>query len=319
LGLLIFNNDRYEEVKQNFAGVRLEDIGNDNGILEKRVVDTSLGINLSWVEYFRLRTEFNRIRARFPVLNNDNDKATHIDNFITGKRKGCKRYRMILTGRWSRVHEDSTPQVIAAGVTLWGEGMGGMPRELVEMNYGLWTNTALDPGYREFLFKLVHGRLYLNNQVAHFGDVSPLCTFCEMVERKQLEHDGINADSPEANRRLRAVSRETVSHLFWECTHVRSIINRIINFMAGTVDRGVDKQKYFGGCEHTTIANQRVVLTMVHFLKYVIYKKKQWRVLPTIANMKYEINDILGRLSRRVKWRESIHELSTLMGGVLLG
>jgi hypothetical protein len=281
-------------------------------------VDTSLGIILSWVEYFRLRTEINRKRVRFPVLENDNSKATHIDDFITGKRKGCKRYRMILTGRWSRVHKDSTPQVIAAGVTLWGEGMGGMSRELVEMNYGLWTNTALDPGYREFLFKLVHGRLYLNNQVAHFGDVSPLCTFCEMVERKQLEHDGINADSPEANRRMRTVSRESVSHLFWECIHVRGIINRIINFMAETEDRGVDKRKYFGGCEHTTIAKLRVVLTLVHFLKYVIFKNKQRRVLPTIANMKYEISDILGRLSRRVKWRDSIRELPTLMERVLL-
>jgi hypothetical protein len=36
LGRLIFNNDRYEEVKQNVTGVRLEDIGNENGILEKR-------------------------------------------------------------------------------------------------------------------------------------------------------------------------------------------------------------------------------------------------------------------------------------------
>jgi hypothetical protein len=89
--------------------------------------------------------------------------------------------------------------------------------------------------------------------------------------------------------------------------------------MAGTEDRVVDKRKYFGGCEHTIIVKQRVVLTLVHFLKYVIYKNKQRRVLPTIANMKYEINDILDRLSRRVKWRESIRELPTLMEGVLLG
>jgi hypothetical protein len=94
-----------------------------------------MGVELSWVEYFRLRTEVVRIINRF--LRNDENVRMRmsIDEFVTGRKKGCKRYKNIMTGKWSREYIENNPCGIAVGITLWGENMGGMSRKLVESNY----------------------------------------------------------------------------------------------------------------------------------------------------------------------------------------
>ncbi len=56
------------------------------------------------------------------------------------------------------------------------------------MNFGLWSCATLDSGYKEFLFKYMHGKLYLNNQLASFADVTRACTFCKIQEEKLMKN-----------------------------------------------------------------------------------------------------------------------------------
>jgi hypothetical protein len=72
-----------------------------------------------------------------------------------------------------------------------------MGRELVELNYGMWKTSLLDPAFKNFLFKLVHGKLYLNAQLANFGEVEPQCTFCVIKERATLRRELIREGSIE--------------------------------------------------------------------------------------------------------------------------
>ncbi len=154
----VFGGDRQNEVVQRIEGRILGDICNEQGeILDKLIVERRLNIRLSWVEYFRLRTEINGIRVRFPRKTEGLCTEQGIEEFTGGRKRGCKRYRKIMEGRYSRKYEVNTPMRIQSGHTLWGEYIEVMGRELVEMNFGLWSCTALDSGYKEFLFKLMHG------------------------------------------------------------------------------------------------------------------------------------------------------------------
>ncbi len=95
--------------------------------------------------------------------------------------------------------------------------MGGMNRGLVETHYGLWAIGILSADYKDFLFRMVHGKLYMNAQRANFEDIDPTCTFCGIKERSVLRIEGIGQEHAEYRRRMRALNRETVRHLFWEC------------------------------------------------------------------------------------------------------
>jgi hypothetical protein len=76
-----------------------------------------------------------------------------LDEFTSRNKKGCKRYRRILEGKYSKTYENYNPLAIAPGRTLWGNYMDGMGRDLVESNYGLWSKTVLDANYKDFYSK----------------------------------------------------------------------------------------------------------------------------------------------------------------------
>jgi hypothetical protein len=132
------------------------------------------------------------------------------------------------------------PGYIAAGNTLWGEYMGQMGRELIESNNKLWSCASLESGYKDFLFKLVHGKLYLNNQLANFADVRRECTFCTLQEEKQMRNENVMRNSPEYMRRISNLSGESVSHLLWGCRWVNSIIESTFNRLTEENNRHIN-------------------------------------------------------------------------------
>jgi hypothetical protein len=223
----------------------------------------------------------------------------HIDEWVTGRKGGCKRYRRIMTGKGSRMYDEQCPLGIAAGITLWGNRMGGMSRNLVEENYGLWAIGILGAEYKEFLFRLVHGKLYMNGQRANFEDVEPMCTFCGIKEKRNLRREGIEQDSVEYRRRLRALSRETVRHVFWECLLVVDVVRKVLNFLAGTMDREVERKRYMMGWDIVDKRNQLILLIVIHYIKFCLYSCKLRRVIPTYAHVRYAVEGVLGQLLLR--------------------
>jgi hypothetical protein len=259
------------------------------------------------------------IREQYPVRDMGTETVmVHIDEWVTGRKRGCKRYRRIMTGKGSRVYEEQCPLGIAAGITLWGNGMGGMSRDLVEYNYGLWAVGILSADYKDFLFRMVHGKLYMNGQRANFEDVEPMCTFCGVKERNVLRREGVDPDSVEYRRRLRALSRETVRHVFWECILVVNVVRKVLNHLAGAMDREVDRKKFMMGWEIVDKRKQTILLIVLHYIKYCLYSCKLRRILPTYANVRYSMEGMLEQLRSREKWRDGTNNLAEYVQGVLL-
>ncbi len=244
----VFSGERFEEVKGIVGGRIIGDICNAEGLILSKVhVERIMGIRLSWVEYFRLRTELNNIAGTYPRKVEGVCTEQSIEEFTTGRKRGCKRYRKIMEGRYSNNYIMNTPMTIAPGITLWGGYIETMGRDLVETNYGLWSRAVLDSGYKNFLFKFVHGKLYLNNQLANFVEVERKCTFCMVKEGRLMKNENVREGSPEYARRIANLSNETVTHMLWDCRWVNSIIQCTFNRICGAGNRVVDRDKYMGG------------------------------------------------------------------------
>jgi hypothetical protein len=120
---LVFGNVRYQEISAMVEGKLISDISNDTGeLLEKARVDHNLNIRLSWVEYFRLRGVMHDIAIRLPRKHEGVCTEFNLEEFTSGRRRGCKRYRKVFDGRHSVEYVRNTPMAIAAGRTLWGGG-----------------------------------------------------------------------------------------------------------------------------------------------------------------------------------------------------
>jgi hypothetical protein len=319
IGEVIFMRNRYAILKERLAGVRLEQLcGDDGNIRAKLDIERNTGIEITWAEYFRLRVETARIVDRFYLDRDATIKKMSLDDFVNGRKKGCKRYRIIMTGKWSRTYVENNPCNIAAGVTLWGENLGGMSRVLVESNYKMWTMQCLPYDYKNFLFRLMHGKLYLNSQRAHFAEIEPMCTFCVIIEKGRLRAEGIGSESNEYARRLTNLDGENSNHLFWECRVVRESVNKIVNYLCQTTDRAVDKKKFMSGWETVSKSEQEMIVMIIHLVKFGVYKCKLRHVLPTFSGLRYEVEEFLKVISKRQKWVEVIRDLSDIMRKILV-
>ena len=100
----------------------------------------------------------------------------------------------------------------------------------------LWKIGRLNSGFKQFLFKYVHGRLYLNNVLSHIDDTLlyiddtlPCCTICKLQLDRDPNVRGLDRGGQGYQNLLGNLPRETVEHLFVECRYVRPIILNMFN------------------------------------------------------------------------------------------
>jgi hypothetical protein len=307
---VVFGIGRYMNIRPQLESILVGEICNeDGGIVTKEEVDRVCGVRINWAEYFRLRVEIERLRVEFVRKIGCPIREISIDDFMSGRRKGIKKYRWVIEGRHSRKYKDNDPSDIAAGITLWGEQRNVMGRELVELNYGLWKTSLLDPAYKNFLFKLVHGKLYLNAQLAHFDEVEPQCTFCVIKEKEILKREHIRVGSNEYTRRMSALDMENVNHLFWECNSVKLVIKKFLNDIAQENNRNIDKPKFFGGWNSISIKRTKVLLIVIHFVKYYMYICRNRKKMPTVVGLAYEFAGLERCMRRSAVWSTNFTEV----------
>jgi hypothetical protein len=313
----VFSRVKWEEVRRNLLGRTVGEVSNGEGAVEsKAYVERIWGIRLSWVEYFRIRTEIITISDKYPRKVEGLCTEQSLDEFMSRNKKGCKRYRRIMEGKYSKEYVNHNPLTIAPGRTLWGNYMDAMGRDLVEANYGLWSKTRLDANYKDFLFKMMHGKLYLNNQLANFADVERKCTFCSVHEKNRMKMENVRIDSPEYMLRIANLSNETLTHMVWECGWVHTTLQWLFNRLCGTVNRVVNKDRYMGGWPMENKKNQELVLIVIHYVKKVLYTCRNRRIKPTNVHMRYEIEEFMRTLAKKHDWGIALNDIGNIMGGI---
>jgi hypothetical protein len=153
----------------------------------------------------------------------------------------------------------------------------------------------------------------MNQALAHFADVRPACTFCSIAEKKKMRGDGIEEDGRIWTERLNRLSHESVNHLFWECQHSRAVINGVGQRLSGTIGTAFNKKEFMCGLEDIGIANMKLTIILVHFIKYQIYISKCRHRLPSVPQVMYEWDGLMYTLAKVEYWREPLEDIRELV------
>ncbi len=180
---------------------------------------------------------------------------------------------------------------------------------LCELNYGIWTISHLPAEFKNFCFKIMHGRLYLNQQRARFAEVGRWCTFCGINKSRELRGRGIERGNALYDAEMERLPAENPAHLFWECNAVNTLIHTFFNELVGTRNLAVDRRKYFIGWQGKSKGSTILILTGVHLIKHILYKFKIRHRIPTLFSLKEEFRSIMGGLCKFQRWRGILGEV----------
>jgi hypothetical protein len=286
------------------------------GVLkEKNEVERVVGIILTWAEYFRLRGVVDRVLRDFWIRSQDNLDSVDLEVFVRSNKKGCRRYRNIVTGINSNGYKNFDVRTIRSLRTMWGEDLENMSRKLIESHLAIWKLGILDSEFKDFLFRMVHGKLYLNNQRANFGQLNRWCTFCWLQKIRELRTRGINRDNAIFEAEIEQLPAETMDHLFWGCRHTERVITYFFGNVLGVHNPVISKDKYWLGWEEYSRDATKWVIIVIGFVKYYLFKCSRRKVFPIHYRLKEEFGELVLSLCRRVRWRTIVvHNIRILQG-----
>jgi hypothetical protein len=145
--------------------------------------------------------------------------------------------------------------------------------------YSTWNISSLTNDFRTFIYNLRFNCLPLNNRLNSYRpEINPTCTYCRMN----------NNPAP----------RDSLSHCFFYCTSVRNLLYEILD-LAG-IDTNLDddtlsKLYWYRYKDDQTCTQTQLMTIIILFdaFRYVIFKNRQRKILPTSLNFKIELCNFL--------------------------
>jgi hypothetical protein len=314
---MIFTEQRREALNINNMECKIKELVDDNGsIRSKLTVERTMSRNITWAEYFRLRVELQRIIVTFPLDMNITDERQTLESFVTNSKKGCKRYRNIISGKCSKLYKNADVRRIRSINSIWGDNIHEISRSLIEINLGIWKIGSLDSELKNFLFRWIHGKLYLNNQRARFGNENRWCTFCGILKERDLRRRGLNREDVEYINEMGLLNSENIDHLFWACRVTSSLITQFFGELLGTPQVIISKSKFFEGWEEYKHDATRWVIIVISLVKYYIYNCSRRKIIPMVTGLREEFRWLTYSLGRKRRWRSIIVDNRRLLNGI---
>ncbi len=132
-----------------------------------------------------------------------------------------------------------------------------------------------------------------------------MTTWEEDVHFVALKKEGTD----EFIREMDRVEPENTEHLFWECESVKTVIINIFRITCGEPAGNVDKGKFMCGWEDVSRKFTRIGLYLVHFVKFYIYKCRNWKRLPLTYHLIDKFEYAAMGLARNRTWREGLQQV----------
>ena len=174
--------------------IRVKDLLDEQWhVKDKQGMEREIGGLITFAEFFRIRTELYRLQN---LVVEGSMMVRNLKTMFRAVTKGSRILRMAVTSKESQVYRNNDIFIhrSVVGITNREEEL---EREICELHMGIWAKTSLKPGFKDFLFRYTHGRLFVNNIRANFEDIERWCTFCALKEKEELRRDGILVDSQE--------------------------------------------------------------------------------------------------------------------------
>jgi hypothetical protein len=304
---VVFNHGRYMGIRDNLREIRVRRmLDEQNRVRSKLEVEAVFNVGITWVEYFRIRTV---LQQRVDARRDNGGAGKNVELLMSKGKIKSSKLRKKIVGLDSKVYLDNDPRTISALRTLWGGRIDEKERRYVELNLKTWITSVLDPEFKEFCFKLLHGRLYLNLALLHFSDTAPGCTFCTIKKRRDLRTRGIEIGSVQFEVEIAQVDGETTEHLMWGFREVNGVVKDYVNELAGTVGEEVSVIKYWEGCELEFNVDTMISIFVVRFIQYAVYRCRLRKRIPLLTTIREDVGFLLRQLAKRSKWQGGVQRI----------
>jgi hypothetical protein len=164
----IFGRVRYGRVQNQLREVTFETLCVEEGIKTKEEINGILGIQMTDVEYGKLRDCVKHTRKKFKPEWELREIGKNIREWLEPIKKGSKKYRSIMSGRGSRVYKKFRFEDVRPFNTPWTQLEIPLEEKLVSCGMLLWTVREIDTDMRQFMFKWNQGMVHGNTVVSHF-------------------------------------------------------------------------------------------------------------------------------------------------------
>jgi hypothetical protein len=298
----IFSRIRYRTVHEQVKNAKIGDIVEEAGIKERAEISAMWGIEITEVEYGKLREAVQYVRGKFKPVWEMREKCKTIKEWLAPVKKGSKQLRKLMSGRGSRQYRNFTFRDIRPISTLW-EQMGiELDDTLIGCAMTLWGIRELDPDFRQFIFRWNQGMVHGNTVISHFGEnVDRRCTFCKNICVKQMQEE-LGRELTEQEVSALQIPDENRPHIMWHCPVIQECTREIYN-KVWEKNGPVDKKSFLMGKIVGFLETSQLYMVINMFIKYRIWKYKLAGVLPMINSICNDTKNFLDNLKWYHKWR----------------
>jgi hypothetical protein len=308
----ILSRARYHIARNSMISVKLGEIVTENGIIEKREMSEKLGIDLTEVEYGKLRDHISYIRGKFKPVWEMREKGKTMGEWLKPVKKGSNKLRALMSGRGSRVYRNFTFANIRPVVTLWEQMNIEIDEIIVSCGISLWGIKEVDAEFRQYMFRWNQGMVHGNTVISHFGEnVDRKCTFCKKVEKDRINNE-LGREPTAAEINALNIMDENRPHILWECPIVNRCIREVYN-RVWDKNGEVEKKAFLMGRIVGFLETTQLYMMVNMFIKYRIWKYKLAEALPNTNCIVNDVIAFLGAISRYNKWRILIPLLRQLV------
>jgi hypothetical protein len=204
-----------------------------------------------------------------------NVKPKNLRDFMLSFKKGTKGYRRVLNKVNTKQGNENlfTAKLKRSFCSSLPVNILGHEKEFITLQAS-WANNLFSSPMRTFLFKLYNNVLGTNSRVSHFNDeVNAGCTFCHKVG---------NLPCP----------KETVSHLFFFCPVVSTIIDEF--YERTFIDIQPTLSNYFCATFSDNVDDNIFASCIIDTLKFCIWELKLKKLVPTFNLVWSEVSIVIA-------------------------
>ena len=133
---------REQELDLRLRSLNLRDfLGNNYEMEDKNSIDLLLGTRSTFVEFFRLRKEINRLKASMEIRGK---LSRRLKTIFKDTRRGSRALRAEIQNVETREYIENNTQGMQMVRRLVDKGTV-LEREIVEIHMGLWGKLFLEP------------------------------------------------------------------------------------------------------------------------------------------------------------------------------
>ena len=138
----VMGRAREQELDERLRSLTLRDfLGNNYVLKDKNSIDLLLGTRTTFVEFFRLRTEINRLKENMEIRGK---LSRRLKTIFMSKRRGSRVLRIEIQNVETREYIENNTQGMQMVRRLVDKGTV-LEREIGEIHMGLWGKLFLEP------------------------------------------------------------------------------------------------------------------------------------------------------------------------------